>query len=352
LMTNPLFDLSNNETDTYLLRSTPVSYEEKQLSVFRGEKDFYDKIKSLKDFIASKGDVESDFFFEMVKYFSDMFLEENGAFKPIVIANDMTFSSFLLLEDLVKKQNMNFINRPENLTFAMLYERVENIESCFAAIKDAELKKSFIDHVVDEVANWPKVLAQLFPYYLTGYIPDIFRQNKKTNDFIRIYKDAVENFKEKGNTLLYLLKNGEAKLWAKAGISEEQLLFTKLQLLDYTNRCIDNKKDVQENRKNAKTLMGLLFDEKDIFKYIEKGKEENAQKIYSLVANVFDLPGGKKIEIKHAISEKYPSFKFFDELMPIDKESVVPTGLFCTAASLDAKKKELEYIQHVELPEV
>ncbi len=48
LMNNPLFDLSNNETDTYLLRSTPVSYEEKQLSVFRGEKDFYDKIKALR----------------------------------------------------------------------------------------------------------------------------------------------------------------------------------------------------------------------------------------------------------------------------------------------------------------
>jgi len=352
LMNNPLFDLSNNETDTYLLRSTPVSYEEKQLSVFRGEKDFYDKIKSLKDFIASKGDVESDFFFEMVKYFRDIFLEENGSPKPIVTATDITFSSFLLLEDLVKKQNMNFINMPESLTFSLLYERADNIEACFASIKDPELKKSFIDHVVEEIGNWPKVLAQLFPYYLTGYIPDIYRQNKKTNDFVKIYKDAVENFKEKGNTLLYLLKNGEPKMWTKAGISEEQLLFTKLQLLDYTNRCIDNKKDVQENRKNAKTLMGLLFDEKDIFKYIEEGKEEHAQKIYSLVANVFDLPGGKKIEVKHAISEKFPSFRFFDEVMPIDKESVVPTGLFCTAASLDAKKKELEYIQHVELPEV
>ncbi len=352
LMNNPLFDLSNNETDTYLLRSTPVSYEEKQLSVFRGEKDFYDKIKSLKDFIASKGDVESDFFFEMVKYFRDIFLEENGSPKPIVTATDITFSSFLLLEDLVKKQNMNFINMPESLTFSLLYERADNIETCFAAIKDSELKKSFIDHVVEEIDNWPKVLVQLFPYYLTGYIPDIFRQNKKTNDFVKVYKDAVENFKEKGNTLLYLLKNGEPKLWAKAGISEEQLLFTKLQMLDYTNRCIDNRKDVQENRKNAKTLMGLLFDENDIFKYIEQGKEENAQKIYSLVANVFDLPGGKKIEIKHAISEKFPSFKFFDEVMPIDKESVVPTGLFCTAASLEAKKKELEHIQHVELPEV
>ncbi len=352
LMNNPLFDLSPNDVDTYLLRTTPVSYEEKQLSVFRSEKDFYDKIRSLKDFLVSKGDVESDFFFEMVSYFSSMFLEENGAFKPIVTATDIILSSYLLLEDLVKHQHMNFINRPEGLSFSMLYERTEDVVQSFAKIKDAELKKSFIDHVVDELPNWSKILVQLFPSYLTGYIPEIFRQNKKSNEFAKVYKDAVENFKENGNTLIYLLKNGDAKLWTKADISSEQLLFTELQLLDYTNRCIDSHKDVQENRKNAKTLMGILFDEKAVLKYLEAGKEENAQKIYSLVANIFNLPGGKKIEIKHAISEQYPSFKFFDEVTPIDKETVIPTGLFCTAASLEAKRKELDHIQHVELPEV
>ena len=352
LMTNPLFDLSSNDVETYLLRSTPVSYEEKQLLVFRNEKTFYDKVKSLKEFIASKGDVESDFFFEMVKYFSDLFFEENGSLKPIVVATDITFSSFLLLEDLVKRQNMNFLTFPESLSFSMLYERAESVETCFAAIKDPELKKLFIDHVAQEIPNWTKVLAALFPHYLTGYIPDIFRQNKKQNEFVKVYKDAVENFKENGNTLIYLLKNGDKKLWAKSGVSKEQLLFAELQLLDFINRCIDNRKDVQENRKNAKTLMGILFDEKEILQYINEGKEEHAQKIYSLVANVFALPGGKKIEIKHAISERYPSFRFFDEVVPIDKESVVPTGLFCTVASLDAKKKELDYIQHVELPEV
>jgi len=352
LMTNPLFDLSPSDTDTYLLRATPVSYEEKQLSVFRSEKDFYDKIKSLRDFLTAKGDVESDFFFEMVKYFSDMFLEENGSFKPIVVAGDAIFSSFLLLEDLVKKQNMNFVNRPESLTFSMLYERADSVEDVFAAIRDPELKKSFIDHVVEEIPNWTKVLAQLFHAYLTGYIPDIYRSNKKMNEFVKVYKDAVENFKERSTTLIYLLRNGEPKLWTKAGINAEQLLFTELQLLDYINRCIDSRKDVQENRKNAKILMGLLFDEKTVLNYIEEGNEENAQKIYSLVANVFDLPGGKKIEIKHAISMKFPTFRFFDEVQPIDKESVIPTGLFCTQASLEAKIKEMERIQHVDLPEV
>ncbi|HKL60070.1 MAG TPA: transcription elongation factor GreA [Sphaerochaeta sp.] len=352
LMNNPVFDLSAQDVDTYILRSTPVSYEEKQLAVFRSEKQFYDKIKRLKEFLTSKGDVESDFFYEMVKYFSDMFLEENGALKPMGEVNDYTFSAFLLLEDLVQKQNMNFINRVEGLSFSELFERTEDVEASFDAIKDPELKKSFIDHVVAEIPGWSKVLASLFPYYLTSYIPEIFRHNKKTAEFNKVYKDAVENFKEKASTLIYLIKNSEEKQWVKAGISAEQLLFTELQLLDYTNRCIDSRKDVQENRKNAKTLMTILFTEKKALTYIEEGTEETAQKIYSLVANVFALPGGKKIEIKHAISEKYPTFRFFDEVSPIDRETLVPTGLFCTASALDAKKKEMEHIQHIDLVEV
>ncbi|MGB4408254.1 MAG: transcription elongation factor GreA [Sphaerochaeta sp.] len=352
LMNNPVFDLSAQDVDTYILRSTPVSYEEKQLAVFRSEKQFYDKIKRLKEFLTSKGDVESDFFYEMVKYFSDMFLEENGALKPMGEVNDYTFSAFLLLEDLVHKQNMNFINRVEGLSFKELFERTEAIEASFDAIRDPELKKSFIDHVVSEIPGWSKVLSSLFPYYLTSYIPEIFRHNKKTAEFNKVYKDVVENFKEKASTLIYLIKNSEEKQWNKAGVSSEQLLFTELQLLDYTNRCIDSRKDVQENRKNTKTLMGILFNEKKVLTYIEEGTEETAQKIYSLVANVFDLPGGKKIEIKHAISEKYPDFRFFDEVSPIDRETLVPTGLFCTAMALEAKKKEMEHIQHVELVEV
>ncbi|MFA6682361.1 MAG: GreA/GreB family elongation factor, partial [Sphaerochaeta sp.] len=45
-------------------------------------------------------------------------------------------------------------------------------------------------------------------------------------------------------------------------------------------------------------------------------------------------------------------FRFFDEVSPIDRETLVPTGLFCTASALEAKKKEMEHIQHVELVEV
>lgn len=352
LMSNPLFDLSPTDSDVYLLRSTPISYEEKQLSIFRSERDFYDKIRRLREFIAGKGDVESDYFLEMVGFFGEVFFEENGILKPIVVTTDTIMSSYLLLEELVEKQGMHFVTLPEAFGFIDLFERADDLYKVFTPIKDSELKKSFIDHVVEEVPSWPKVLTEIFGGYLTSYIPEIFRHNKKNADLLKLYKDAVENYKEKAATLIYLLKNGDKKIWDKSGYSQEQLLYIQLQLLDTVNRYIDAKRDTQENRKNSKALMGLIFDDKMIFTRIEEGNEENAQRIYSLVANVFDLPGGKKIEVKHAISVKFPEFKFFDEAPLAVRETFVPTGLFCTAASLEAKKKELEYIQHVELPEI
>lgn len=352
LMTNTIFDLSANDVDTYFLRSTPVSYEEKQLAVFRSEKLFYDKVKDLKDFIVSKGDADSDFFYEMVKYFSEIFIDADDKEKKLGEVTDQTVSAFLLLEDLSKKHNMNFVKCPRHLTFKYLYDHLSDVEKSFASIKDPDLKKDFIDHVVDEIEDWENILIKIFPLYLTSYIPDVFRQNKKFQAFSKVYKDAVENFRDKSSTLIYLIKNTEEKLWAKAGISSEQLLFAELQLLDYTNRCIESKKDVQENRKNAKTLMTILFDEKAVLDYVKNGNEDSAQKIYSLVASVSGLEGGKRIELKHAISERYPTFRFFDEVSPIDKVGLVPTGLFCTAAALEQKKKEMEHIQHVDLAEV
>jgi transcription elongation factor GreA len=352
LMTNSIFDLSANDIDTYFLRSTPVSYEEKQLAVFRSEKLFYDKVKDLKEFIASKGDADSDFFYEMVKYFSEIFIDSDDKVKMLGEVTDQTVSAFLLLEDLSDKHNMNFVKRPQGLTFKHLYDHLADVEKSFSLIKDPELKKDFIDHVVNEVEDWEKVLVQIFPLYLTSYIPDVFRQHKKFQAFSKVYKEAVENFRDKSSTLIYLIKNTEPKLWTKAGITGEQLLFAELQLLDYTNRCIESKKEVQENRKNAKTLMTILFDEKAVLDYVKNGNEDSAQKIYSLVASVSGLSGGKRIELKHTISERYPTFRFFDEVSPIDKVGLVPTGLFCTASALEQKKKEMEHIQHVDLPEV
>lgn len=344
LMNNPLFDISSNDADTFTVRTTPISYEEKQLNIFKAEKNFYEKVRLLREFITSKGDLESDSFIEMVKYFNDQLASQDKA-------GDITISSYMLINDLrTGKYRLSFIQPSRAVSFQELYNRLTDKVATFKAIKDSELNKAFIDGVVEADENWQAVLLKLFPHYLTSYIPETFREQGKAKVVLQILKDSAEGYKEDPEMFLYLVRSYNQKQWDKAGVSYEKLLLTELQLLDYAFRCIENGKAVSENRKYTKLLMTLLFEEKSVMKYINAGDDAAAKKVYSLIEDMVGLDMGQKIEVKHMIGEKFPGI--FKEEERVDRNSLIPTGLLCTQASLDAKKRELDHIMNVELPEV
>lgn len=354
LMSNPLFGVDASESDTFTLRSTPITFEEKQLNIFKGEKLFYDKVKGIREFILNKGDVESDSFLEMVEYFAANITNKDGTPKSISYVSDILVSSYLILEDLYENYKMNFIKLPEGMPFESIYKNIEDKVECFKAIKDPEIKKLFIDRIVDCDGLWEKTLLDLFPYYQTSYIPDTFKANKKPESFTKIFKRSISKYKDDNNVFLYLYKTYDVSVWEKNDVPADQLLFTGLLLLDYTLKCIENKKKVTENRKNAKVLLEKLFTNKAIYNYIKFGDENSAKKVWSLVT---DLPFahsdvGKKIEVRHQINELYPNFNFDDETVNKNEEDFIPTGLFCLQESMDAKKAELFNLQHVLLPEV
>ena len=353
LMSNPLFGVSTQEKDTFTLRKTPITFEEKQLNIFKSKKQFYSKVKVLRDFILNKGDVESDSFLEMVAYFSSNITNSDGTSIALSNVSDTIVSSYLLLQDLYVNYSMNFVKLPEGLPFSSLYDHIEDVVECFTNIDDPELKKLFIGHVVKVDPFWEKRLMDLFPHYLTSYIPDTFRSNKKADSFGRVFKQCVGNYKDQSQVFLYLYKNYTLKAWEKNGVSSEQLLFTALSLLDYLLKLIENKKNVTENRKNVKVLMTKLFDENAIYNYIEEGDEIKAKKAYALVDRLplgkSDL--GKKIEVKHQLTTKYPNFDFNKASISVE-EDMIPTGLFCLKETMETKKADLYNLQHVLLPEI
>jgi|GEM_PF-311019 len=360
LMNDCHFDISSDDVNTYLLRTTPVSYEEKQLSIFNSHEKFFDKVRDLKKFLSDKGNIDSEFFYEMIKYFSNI-LESHK--NPLVV-NSEVVGSFLLLDDLLNKKKMTFIKIPVETSFTNMItkDNEKDIPSLFNLIDDPDLKKCFIDQIVSNQTDWNETLIKLFPYYLTSYIPEIYKSKKKSVEFEKVYVMAVSEFRNYSNMLIYLIKNTTEKTWEKAGISSEKLLFTEIELLDSLNHKIDSKVDAQENGKSAAILMELLFGKKGkenhksetglVFQFLEKGKEEDARRIDSLVQSCFQLDPGEKIYIRHIIQTKFSSMKFSDTPKEIDKNNIIPTGWFCTPSSLEAKKKELDHIQHVELPEV
>lgn len=348
LMENPYFSNIPGETDTYMLRTTPITTEEKLLIRFKMETDFYKKIQIVRDFIKAEGDIESESFMEMIKFFNDELRKIN---REKVL--DTVLSAYLLLDYLISHEKIATVHLDCNYTFLDLYKKLGGIEekvNLFKNITIPELKKSFIDEIIENDKAWPQILKLLFPYYTYAYIPESLKSNGQYKVFIEIIKESVENYKDNADVFLWLVNNAEKDDLQKAGIDDERLIITQLLLLDFTAQCIENKSNVTENKKRNLQLLQSLFTEKSIFDALEKGSLETAQNFYSLIANNRALDPGKVIEIKHMISERFPDFKFFDKTSSPDVSAFIPTGFLCTKAAFDKKKAELEHIQHVELP--
>ena len=347
LQEDPYFSAVVDETDTYTLRTSPITQEEKQLTVFNAEKDFYSRVKIIKDFVSKDLDVESEAFSDMVKFFNSQLarFSEN--------VTDRVLASFLLLDQLRNQQHIPTAVITTQVSFSDLYKKIDDKISVFDAINNADLKRSYLENVMACDKSWPELYKKCFPYYTYSWIPNSLKNNGKESIYLDILKDSVHSYRENVDVFLWNYKNASAHEWQKAGISNEDLIITLLLVLDYTASSIDLKKDVSENRKRNDLVINYLFKEKQIFKAIEDGERDLASKIYSIIANDKNIDRGYVIEVRHLISQKYPDFTFFDDQpVTIDEDSLIPMGFLCTKKALEEKIKEKEHIEHVELQEV
>ena len=342
LSTNAYFGISESASDVYVLRSTPITFEEKTLTMFKGTKDFYDKLKIMKDFINQKGETDSDEFQTMVSYFEG---------KAQTSGTD-ALVAYLVLDNLRDKYGMMFVQSAGQ--FIDYYNRIEDKKAFFISIQDSELKRNFIENVMNSVDNWQEVLISLYPVYMTTFLADCIKKGPKKNVIYKILAEAAENSRENPDFFLYLVKTFNEKDWAKAKVSSESLLITKLSLLSYLNRKISNATDVAENKKRQKQLISSLFtDDREVYKYLENADASEAQKIYSILKGITDLEN-ERLAVKHFISSKFDDWEAITGDNPnkaIDKKKIIPKGLLCTKAMLEAKSQELDHIMNVEIPE-
>ena len=75
--------------------------------------------------------------------------------------------------------------------------------------------------------------------------------------------------------------------------------------------------------------------------------EDTITRLYTLVNDVRDLDPAIKMNMRNRILEKHSGFKFYG----MEEKTVVTRGLIVTAKMMDQKKKQLEHIVSVEIPE-
>ena len=339
---NPYIRIIPGASDTYELTAYPSTPEDKQLYIFRNNKDLYDKISTLYSAISVK-DIkkDDDAFLEMASYFKDAAADKN---RPM----DERLSSILAL-DHASEQNVPV---EAEIDFEDLYKLLTDFEKkeVFKSLRNTDIKKEFISMVASTDKHAYETLEMLFPYYISSFLASKLKSvgKKKYYEFIG---RTVNNFRDSMASFIYFAI--DAKLTDKelqqASLTRDRIFKTELMALSNCMKTLDS----MDNRKNTKALLKDLVENKAIDSYIESASLESIDEIKTLLLFNEGLDTPDKNRYREMIKKRFPDYDF-----GIDKAPVGPVvveikalqGFMCTESSYERKKAELKDLKEVQVP--
>jgi transcription elongation factor GreA len=339
LKTNPEFGVSPDNSDVFTVRDRPVSVTEKLYNEFIAQKNFYDKVSAIRDYVNNKkASPDSELFTEMFSFFTSLLRPGQNV--------EQSVPSFLLISELAANKNYLHLKSALTVNFAGLFSGIKDVSSLFKNIKDTKLKTEFLSNVKLCIKDWPDIYINLFPFSLLPSIPDQLEEAGYSEKLTQMCVNCFEYHRDYREAVVWLYKTAAKTPWFKAAdISREKQLITLINILDITFREIDNHKDTVENRKINKQIYNILFKDGELASFIGDSDEDAIIRIFTLINAVKDLDPQDKLNLRTKILDKYPDFKFLEET-----EKKVSKVLWVTRAMFDEKQKKLSQIMNEEIP--
>ncbi|MDR1909217.1 MAG: transcription elongation factor GreA [Spirochaetaceae bacterium] len=338
LRTDPSLGVSPANIDLFTVRERPVSRDEKLYNEFKAERGFFERVQTLRSFVAEKDvELDSDYFIEMHTYFT-AFLRSYSQVTEQVVA------SYLLLKDLAGRYPQ--LGAPQ-LSFPELFNGIEDIPAVFLGLKEAKLREEFLSHIKLLIPSWPDIYIKLFPWSLTSSIIASLEREGKEEELTAMVRTCFENYRDYREAVVWLYKNAVNTPWfARAGISEEKLLITLIHILDISYREIENHRDTTENRKINRQVHGILFRDEALASFIDGADTDAILRLFTYISDVKDLDPADKMKLRSRIVDKYPDFHFFGDT----EKTLVTRGLMVTLSKYNEKQRQLNHIMEVEVP--
>lgn len=339
LKENSSFGINPDDADSFTVRERPVSMEEKLFNEFKAQKNFFARIEILNTFI-EKADVNDEVFHDMVNYFE-------GFLRTLSQINEQVVASQMVVNSIAAK--IPHLVTEKYISFADLYHRIDNPVSIYAEIKDKELKQTFLKNIRLLVQNWANEYITLFPTVLSQDIIDALIEEGYTEKLQEFIRTCFENPGVFRDAVIWFFKNGgDADWFTGAKIDYEKQLISLINILALCYREIDNKQNTTDNRRTIKQITDLLFEkEKRLEQFVDSSNESTVSRLYMLIADVKGLDSALKSQLKVYIQKKFPGFSFVDS----GEKEVTAMGLIVTASKLEEKKKELQHIIDVRIPQ-
>jgi transcription elongation factor GreA len=335
---SPDFTLSPDKQDEFMVRTQPISKEEKIYNKFRAEKDFFKRYDILEEFL-EHGNRESD-------YFGELFASFASYLKGTKV-NEEVIASFLIIQKYSKA--FPFINPGHNKSFLEYFQQIDELEPLFRNLNSAKLRTAFLQQIKLHVATWDVLFVKLFPLSLSVHIIDDLIAAEKTELVQKLFEDLMERHKDHKEAFFHAAKMTlDGRVPFTARLTQEKILITLVHDLDLSFRDISNKKDVTDAKRINKTLANALFKDGILDQYLRIAPEDSVRRLFSLIHDVRDLNPNLKVEVRAIVGARFPHLVAASEPQPVAVSS--RKGLLATLKMFNAKKKELQQILDVEVP--
>ncbi len=336
------FGINPNDINMYTVREHEISHEEKLANEFKAQKQFFARVDIFMKFLDSEEtDKTSEMFAEMYGYFT-------AYLKTVTKVNEQVLASYLVVQRVAAANRQ--IAFPVKLTFAELYEKIDDPRRMYELLKDTKntsLHKDFLNNI-RMLPDWVDEYIRLFPSILEKDMLDTLIKGGHTDKVQKLAAYCFENSKDCRNAVLFFFRECRSEKWfEEAGIPYEKQLITLIGLIDLTFREISNHVSTTENKKINRAATLLLFKDGTLLDYMFRNSEETVKRMYTLIDDIADIDPSYKALLRNKILEKYPDFKFHVS----EEKTSAPRGMLVTAKKLEEKKAQAEHIQNTELPE-
>ena len=338
LKDDPGFGVNPTNIDLFVVRDRPISLEEKLYNEFKAQKNFFARIDLLMTF-SEKAEPDSEYFAEMFSYFA-------GYLKAFNQVNEQIIASYLVVKQIVAKHP--HLNPGIQYNFAELFDEIDDPSVVYTAIKDNDLKRSYLQHIKNFLPDWDEVYVKLFPTVLSSEIIEALIKEGFTDKVKSLAILCFDNYRDYREATIWFFKNAQDLDWFKElGISYEKQLIALIHILDVTYREIANHRETTENRKINRQVQTILFGKDNLLEtYILQNDVDTITRLYTLVDDVKDLDPAIKMHLRNKILENHKGFKFFGS----EEKTVVSRGLIVTSKMYEEKKKLLQNIVDVDMP--
>jgi transcription elongation factor GreA len=337
LKKNPYFGTIPEKNDVYFIRKNPISFDEDINNKFRIEKNFDKRFELFHDFI-THGNIDSEYFEDMLKYFTGFIASVNNL-------NENSVKSLLLLKNL--KKTYNYLPIEFVFDFKDMLENMKDIHQYLPIIPDNELKKSYLINVRKNAENWPEIYIKCFYEYPMKFIIDELMAQGHLTLVNEMIKNIISHYREYTDLFIWIgkniiLKQADTKLM----IDFDHAVMGFTHLLEIASRELINERNVVQNRKLFNTIVDILFKDNLLVEYIKSTKEAKVKRLLPTIFNIGELKDEHIIKMRFAIKTTHPQIVFEDEV-----ESVHNTGQFLvTQRSYELKQNELKYLLDVAIP--